>query len=164
MAYSTSSRSSTLHRICQIASEIQLKTPYPQERRPRRAASSHSLDSDVVDLLPYPRPFTAELEASGVDKNTAEKFSTAFITAATRLKERCELFLKKHYRNANSQISPHSISAAEMIIARKYHSMLRHWKQVAFETAQSSFRTSSMIQTGKSRPTFNHVRSHLFCQ
>lgn len=161
MTPSTSSRPSVLRRIRDIASDIQSRCPYTQESRIRSTASLHSSNLDITDILPYPGPLAAELEASGMETNMAQRFSTAYVTAATRLKGKCESLLRKHYQNPNLDISPNALSFAEAVISRKYHSILRQWKQAAFEvkyTNSTRSRTSfSFFPTGKSRPAFNQV-------
>lgn len=159
MATRTPHRSSALRRIRDITSEIQPKWPYTQISRPRRAVQPASPCADLDTIFPHPRSLTPELEASGIDTNTAHQFSSAYCTAATRLKTRCESLLQKRYQNSDLEDLSHALPLLERTISRRYHSLLRQWKEsILHITHTMTPGACASFHTGKHRPAFNQVR------
>jgi len=150
-------RHSSLLRIHAISSEFQASWPYNRLSCASKniACTPPILTFDAI--LPIPESLVPELEASGVDSYTAQRSSTAFIRAATRLKDRCEHILRKRYQESDFPGAPNVLSSLEDTISRQYMLALSRWRKSLFQVTSFVGTTIAPTQTPKHRTSFKQV-------
>ena len=152
-----SSHRSSLLRIHAISSEFQPSWPYNRlSRVPKDIACTPPI-SAFDTILPVPESLVPELEASGIDFDTAQRSSTAFVRAATRLKDRCEYILRKRYQDVDFPGASNVLSSLEDTISRQYLMALSRWRTSVFQMTSFMGTTITPAQTQKHRTSFKQV-------
>jgi len=92
--------------------------------------------SDLDLVFPPAQPITQEITAFGIDLITATAYSDCYLSAASKLRERCKYFVGRSIKNIHPSTCPRALEYQSTIRKRYfmlYNYSCQSWKKLTLE-------------------------------